>query len=131
MVVSDFRSLRGDIVSEALSAHQSPAVKIPFLAAGWSLSSKGWVYLAFLAAWCAFNYLLGAGSFRVAVVVGKHTASTFQRPFMKVNCLDRLFGWFVLFVTMRQLFFSHFNVTDVSANACIFAAVMRSVKYKR
>jgi hypothetical protein len=30
-----FRSLRGDIVSEALSARQSPAAKIPFLAAGW------------------------------------------------------------------------------------------------
>jgi hypothetical protein len=35
VVVSDFRSLRGDIVSEALSARQSPAAKIPFLAAGW------------------------------------------------------------------------------------------------
>jgi hypothetical protein len=34
-VVSDFWSLRGDIVSEALSARQSPAAKIPFLAAGW------------------------------------------------------------------------------------------------
>jgi hypothetical protein len=33
-VVSDFWSLRGDIVSEALSARQSPAAKIPFLAAG-------------------------------------------------------------------------------------------------
>jgi len=29
--------MRGDIVSEALSARQSPAAKIPFLAAGWSL----------------------------------------------------------------------------------------------
>ena len=37
VVVSDFRSLCGDIVSEALSARQSPAAKIPFLAAGWSL----------------------------------------------------------------------------------------------
>ena len=35
VVVSDFRSLRGDIVSEAFSACQSPAAKIPFLAAGW------------------------------------------------------------------------------------------------
>jgi hypothetical protein len=35
LVVSDFRSLRGDIVFEALSARQSPAAKIPFLAAGW------------------------------------------------------------------------------------------------
>jgi hypothetical protein len=34
-VVSDFLSLCGDIVSEALSARQSPAAKIPFLAAGW------------------------------------------------------------------------------------------------
>jgi hypothetical protein len=33
VVVSDFRSLCGDIVSEALSARQSPAAKIPFLAA--------------------------------------------------------------------------------------------------
>jgi hypothetical protein len=29
-VVSNFRSLRGDIVSEALSARPSPAAKIPF-----------------------------------------------------------------------------------------------------
>jgi hypothetical protein len=35
VVVSDFRSLRGDIVSEALSARQSPAAKFPFLATGW------------------------------------------------------------------------------------------------
>jgi hypothetical protein len=35
VVVSDFRSLRGDIVSEALSARQSPAAKISFLATGW------------------------------------------------------------------------------------------------
>jgi hypothetical protein len=31
-VVSDFWSLRGDIVFEALWARQSPAAKIPFLA---------------------------------------------------------------------------------------------------
>jgi hypothetical protein len=34
VVVSDFRSLRGDIVSEALSARPSPAAKISFLTAG-------------------------------------------------------------------------------------------------
>ena len=44
VVVSDFRSLRADIVSEGLSACQSPAAKIPFLAAGWSLcfSESSW-----------------------------------------------------------------------------------------
>jgi hypothetical protein len=47
VVVSDFRSLRGDIVSEALSARQSRAAKIPFLAvrrdtlAAWARSRDG------------------------------------------------------------------------------------------